>query len=255
MCIDVFSKYGQIAVLKSKKAEDVRDAFASMITVRKPTYVQSDKGSEFNNAVFQKLLRENDIKFYTSENDDLKATVVERWIRTMMSRLHRYFTSKNTHHYTDVIQDLVTSYNASYHSSIKTAPDKVNVQNESKIRRVLYKPKSTKKIKWKFQVGDTVRISGTRRAFQKGYRENWTEEVFKVHDRYPTDPPTYGLTDYGGEKIKGKFYTEELQKVVKDVFRVEKVLKTRRRAGKIEYFVKWLGYPIKFNSWVTDINQ
>ncbi len=32
-------------------------------------------------------------------------------------------------------------------------------------------------------------------------------------------------------------------------FDVEKILKTRRRAGKVQYYVKWLGYPSKFNSW------
>jgi hypothetical protein len=34
---------------------------------------------------------------------------------------------------------------------------------------------------------------------------------------------------------------------------VEKVLKTRKRNGKLKYFVKWKGYPDKFNSWTTDV--
>jgi hypothetical protein len=78
--------------------------------------------------------------------------------------------------------------------------------------------------------------------------------VFKVKILHPTDPPTYGLTDYDGEDIKGKFYKEELQKVVKEAFRIENVIKTRRRAGKTEYFVKWLGYPEKFNTWVDHLD-
>jgi hypothetical protein len=55
-----------------------------------------------------------------------------------------------------------------------------------------------------------------------------------------------------GEDIKGKFYEQELQKIEKtdDVYKIEKILKTRKRNGRIEYFVKWLGYPEKFNSWV-----
>jgi len=34
-----------------------------------------------------------------------------------------------------------------------------------------------------------------------------------------------------------------------DVYKVEKVLKTRKRRGKTEHFVKWKG----FNSWTQDI--
>jgi hypothetical protein len=32
-----------------------------------------------------------------------------------------------------------------------------------------------------------------------------------------------------------------------DVYEIEKVLKTRRRSGKVEYSVKWKGYPDKFD--------
>ena len=34
-----------------------------------------------------------------------------------------------------------------------------------------------------------------------------------------------------------------------NVYDVEKVLRTRRRNGKVEYYIKWKGYPDKFNSW------
>ena len=46
---------------------------------------------------------------------------------------------------------------------------------------------------------------------------------------------------------------QELERVHKsetDYYRVEKVLRTRMRNKRKEYFVKWLGYPEKFNSWV-----
>ena len=67
-----------------------------------------------------------------------------------------------------------------------------------------------------------------------------------------TKPPTYKLEDYGHEKIKGGFYEKEIQRVVKtdDVFKVKKVFATRKRKGVKEYFVKWKGYPEKFNSWI-----
>ena len=52
----------------------------------------------------------------------------------------------------------------------------------------------------------------------------------------------------------GTFYEEELQKVFKhnDTYEIEKILKKRGKGKNVQYLVKWLGYPNKFNSWVSD---
>ncbi|GFX79722.1 uncharacterized protein TNCV_2746411 [Trichonephila clavipes] len=65
-----------------------------------------------------------------------------------------------------------------------------------------------------------------------------------------------GLKDLQGEEIKGTYYEAELQKVVDSGFYpVENIMKQRKRRGITEYFVKFLGYPEKFNDWVTDIQK
>jgi transposase InsO family protein len=254
-CIDVFSKYARVAILKTKAAAVVASAFETLLEERKPKHLQTDKGTEFLNITFQQLLADNGIKHYTSENDDIKCAVVERWHRTILAKLYRYFTFKNTTRYIDVIQDIVRSYNDTPHSSIKVAPSEVNEHNESAVRERLFTPIISSKGTVKFKVGDTVRISGVKhRIPTKGYRDKWSEEVFKIVKVHNTKPVTFGLTDYDGEEIKGKFYNQELQRVIKETFRIEQVIKTRRRAGKTEYYVKWLGYPEKFNSWVDHIN-
>jgi len=200
------------------------------------------------------MLRDRNIKFYTSENDDIKAAVVERFNRTIKSKMWRYFTYAHTRRYLDVIDDLTHSYNNTYHRSIGMKPSQVNSSNEQRVRERLY-PLKPKNLKWNFEPQDRVRISMQRQPFQKGYMGNWSEEVFVVALRHPTDPVTYGIKDLAGEDIKGRFYECELQKVIKsdDVYIVEKIIKTRKRAGKIEYFVKWRSYPDKFNSWVDDV--
>ena len=251
-CIDCFSRYAWVVPIKNKSSTSIVEAFDSIIDIRKPTYLQSDKGTEFLNAAFQSYLKANDISFYTSENDDIKCALVERYNRTLKTRMWRYFTRSNSLRYVDVLGDLVKSYNNTFHSSIKTAPSQVSVHNESELRRKLYPP--VVKSKPRLNIGDTVRISETRRVFKKGYLPSWTRELFKVVNVFRTDPPTYRIADYSGESIKGRFYTEELQTVKGDeVFKIEKIIKTRRRHGKVEYLVHWLGYPSKFDSWVTEL--
>ncbi len=157
--------------------------------------------------------------------------------------------------YVDVLPALVKSYNDSLHSTIKMPPASVTAQNERDILKRLYRQNSAP-VKPKFVIGDWVRTSESKRQFKKGYLPSWTRELFKVVAVLPTRPPTYRIVDYTNEPIRGTFYAEELQRVKKDasdVFRVEKVIKTRKRNGKIEYLVRWLGYPSKFDSWVDSM--
>ena len=255
MCIDVFSKYAWSLPLKTKTGREVAEAFEKILGERKCTLLQGDKGAEWLNAPFRQMLERHGIKFYTSENDDIKASVVERLNRTIKERMWRYFTHRNTRRYEDVLQDIMHSYNNTFHRSIGMKPSEVNASNEQKIRERLY-PLKPKTFSFKYDVGDEVRISVRRQPFDKSYTGNWSEELFTVAAKHPTVPVTYGLKDLADEDIKGKFYEQELQKVAKTdrVYVVEKILKTRKRAGKIEYFVKWRSYPEKFNSWTDHVD-
>ncbi|XP_028416753.1 uncharacterized protein LOC114540964 [Dendronephthya gigantea] len=133
-------------------------------------------------------------------------------------------------------------------------PVDVNETNESAVWQKLYEEEPEKPIRFKFDVGDQVRISKARRTFKKGYLPNWTEEVFTVTKRIPRRPPVYRIADYDNDELDGTFYEQELQKVNKtdsDFYRVEQILRSRIRNKRKEYYVKWLGYPEKFNSWVA----
>ena len=76
------------------------------------------------------------------------------------------------------------------------------------------------KINLKFKVSDKVRITKKKLAFEKGYTPRWTEEVFTVSQVQYTDPPTYRLSDYNGEKRQGTFYEQELQKTSQEIYRI-----------------------------------
>ena len=252
-CIDVFSRYAFAEAVKDKRGSTVANAFEKIFAIRAPNMLQTDRGLEFLNASVQAVFRKHDVRHYFSLNDDIKAALIERFNRTLKSRLYRVMTYRKTSRWIDVLSDVLDSYNRSRHRSIGMAPIDVVPENADEVAKRLYPPKPP--LKYKYDVGERVRIAKYKHVFQKGYLPNWSEEVFEIAEKHPTYPVTYGLKDLAGESIKGKFYEQELQKVTKtdDVYEVEKVLKTRRRGGKIEYFVKWKGYPDKFNSWVTEV--
>ena len=50
-------------------------------------------------------------------------------------------------------------------------------------------------------------------------------------------------------------YEQELEKTeLANTFLVEEVLKTKKVKGVTMYFVKYLGWPKKYNAWITKDN-
>ena len=130
MCIDTFSKYVWIRPLFRKSGKETTEAFNSIIksSNRKPRKLRYDQGMEFRNIQFQKLLISYDIHAYEAKNDT-KAAIVERFNRTFKNKMYRYRTAENTYRYIDILQDLVDSYNNTYHRSIKMKPINVTLEN------------------------------------------------------------------------------------------------------------------------------
>ena len=124
-------------------------------------------------------------------------------------------------------------------------------KNEGTVYFNLYGNMTTSKQKPKFNIGDHVRISKyKRKVFDKGYTENWTEEVFTVDKIQYTNPITYKLKDLNNEEIKGSCYKDELFKAKQRIFRIDKVI--RRDHKKKQALVKWKGYSDDFNSWIPN---
>ena len=264
-CIDIFSKFAWARPLTDKKGSTVAVALKSIFDVgRLPSQLQSDKGKEFLNREVQKLLKDKNIHFFTTQNPDTKCAIVERWNRTLKNRIFRYFTKANDFSYHNILQDIVGGYNRSYHRTIKRTPASVNKDNESSVWLTMYgdlnerrKLARGKKLSL-LRSGDLVRISIEKLPFRKGYLRQWSEEIFTVVKRIDKHRPVYILKDFSGEEIEGTFYAWEIQKVIKSedsLFKIEKVIKKRKRDGITEHYVKWLGWPEKFNSWVVDLED
>lgn len=279
--IDIFSRFLFIVPLKNKQNQTIIEGLKSVFQKgRKPHTLRTDKGSEFKNRWVKTFLHKQGITVIYTQNET-KANYAERVIRTMKNLMYRYFMKERTYRYVNVLQDLVNSYNKRPHRSLgsnapahvnednaneirldaflagqkKTKPDKkINEKDDSKKPNKLLK-KRTKPV-FKFKIGDNVRISQLKHAFQRDYQQKWTGEFFKVSARYKRGGiPVYNVKDLDDDPVEGTFYESELQKVTKTgavLYRIEKVLKKRRRGNIKEAFVKWEGWPRKFNSWIPE---
>lgn len=248
--IDTFSKFLWLKPLVNKNATCVKRALSEVFTEsnRKPTLLNTDKGTEFTNQQVQNLLQEHSIKFYTAEND-VKAAIAERVIRTIKERVYRYLTYSNSKRYIDKLQKIVLAYNHAKHRSLGMSPLEVTPETEDIVRKRLEVELNASRPR--YQKDTHVRVALTVNNFDKGYDQSWTEEIFKIHKVLQTSPVTYKLIDAAMEMIAGSFYQQEVQEVSpKTDFKVEKILANRTRAnGEAEVLVKWMGYPISMSTW------
>ena len=81
--IDNFSKYLWAIPLKNKYSQTITNEFSNILikSKRKPVKIESDRGSEFYNSVFQKFLKAKNIHHY-SRYTDKGFSIAERVIRT-----------------------------------------------------------------------------------------------------------------------------------------------------------------------------
>jgi len=255
--IDVFSKYAWARPLKTKSAACVTHAMRDILNsadgriFKPPRFLQTDLGKEFYNATFKNMLGEFNITLYSAYSNK-KASVVERFNRTLKTNMWRKFSIAGTYRWIELLDNLIKEYNNSKHRTIRMKPADVTLQDEQRLLNIHnFNHNSKARGKVKFKIGDCVRISRLKGVFEKGYTANWSSELFVITRVEPTLPVTYKLRDFHGKNIEGGFYNEELQKVKHpDIYLVEKII--RRRGNKV--LVKWFGFPSSENSWEDEKN-
>jgi hypothetical protein len=256
LAIDVFSKFVRTAPLKTKSAQEVTKAFEKMLPNPKgiPETLHTDRGTEFTNKSFQNLLKDHKIKHFFT-NNELKAMIAERAIKSIKLKLYQYFTESRRLNWIGHLKEITDSYNRTKHRTIGMAPIDVTPSRISEVWDKTYPTLPLKEPeKFQFDIGDKVRISFTKAPFERAYNYHWTGEIFNIMDRFHKEGiAKFRLKDWNNDPIEGTFYTQELQKIHVDEntsYKIEKILGRRTRNGQREVKVKWYLWPDKFNSWI-----
>ena len=115
-----------------------------------------------------------------------KINYAERVIKTIKLKFFKYMTHKESSQWVSELEKFTSKYNKSYHRSIKMSPSKAVNADTYKVWKNQYQPLkgiSYKKTKYKYEVGDQVKISYLSGMFDREYSEKWSTEVFTVIEK------------------------------------------------------------------------
>ena len=244
-----FSKVAYSRAITDKKSETIVNAFRDILQeINHPIILcNTDRGTEFKSEPFKQLMNEYNITHFTSP----KCVIVERYQRTLKSRIGRYLIKNNTETYVNVLQKLVHSYNRTYHSTINMRPIDVSCVNQYQIYKYMQTKRKIIKVRpFKLKKDDKVRISMQKSIYDREYTLKWSREIFSVVHRYRIqNVNVYKIKDCEEQLLVGMFYENELNLVRENpnkLHPIEKILKRRRG----EVLVKFLNYPVKCAKWV-----
>ena len=216
--IDCFTKMLYAAPMKKKNKEWTSDAFESILSNFEtyPINLVTDGGLEFFNSSVQKVFDTYGINHYkTPTKTKWKASMAERVIRTIKSRIQKYFKSNNTKKWTDILDQFVSNYNSVPHSSHGLAPRDVTDENRDEVYKRLYPNKSITVV-CRLKIGDRVRKIREKAEFEKGYTENWSQEIYIIAEQRQSNTICwYKIKKLSGEPVPGIWYYYQLNLVAR----------------------------------------
>ena len=191
--IDNFSKFGWTIPLKNKNAQRIKDSFEYILinSKRKPNLIETDRGKEFYNNIFQDFLNKNNIKLF-SRKSSFGAVFAERFNRTIRDLLKKIVFEQGNAKWIDILQSITKQYNNRVHSSTKLSPKDASLKkNEGYVYKHLLDKR--KKIKPKYKIGDLVRTADLKKTFSKGDTTNWSYKLYKITEIINDTIPSYRL--------------------------------------------------------------
>ena len=189
--IDVFSRFVDCIPMKTKSIEDTTHALELILDTYKlePIDIMSDSDSSFLGGKFQNFLKKRDIELDPVVVNDHRALgIIDRFARTLKTRLTKLFLANSNTNWIDHIADVIFSYNNTrnrgilnytpqqvvLHPEAQQAILKLNLQKAEK-NRMLNKSKN-------IIPGDHVRLY-IENKFRKGTEPNYTTQLYEVKSK------------------------------------------------------------------------
>ena len=206
--------------LKNKFSQLITQEFSIILSTSKRSSVklESDRGTEFYNSIFQNSLKGKKNQHY-SRFTDKRASIAERAISTIRSSLEKPVFEKRSANWLSELPSVIMKYNNTIHSSMKMTPNQASTKtNEKEVytnlhdRRVRQRPK--------FKLGQLIRTADIEKVFSKSDSTNYSYNIYKIPEVIHDTIPSYRI-DYLTERYREnlllpiKQTNEENNKVMK----------------------------------------
>jgi len=250
--IDVFSRYADAVMMKTKDINDTTHALQIILDYNKinPLVLMSDSDSSFLGGKFQQLLTERNIQLDPVVVNDHRALgIIDRFARTLKTRITKLFLANGNSNWVDYLADIIYSYNNTPNRGILnysphqalTDPDaqeailQLNIEKANKNESL----NSKKDIK----PGDHIRLF-IENPMRKGTEPNYTTQVYEVKKRNGKKITlTNGkvILDQNVLKINDHQYTDNnlltengdgvIENVIDEANRENKITRKLKKAG------------------------
>ena len=220
--IDNFSNYLCAIPLKNKYRQTITNEFSNILSTskRKPRKIESDRGSEFSNSIFQNFLKSKNIHHF-SRFTDKGPSIAERVIRTVRNLIKKPVFEKGNADWVTELPSVIKQYNNTFHHSIKMKP--IDASNKSNQKLIDNNLKDDREVREpKFKLGDLVRTADIRKVFSKGDSTNWSYKFYTITEVIHDTIPSYRI-DYLPERynenllLPSKLSLEENNQIMKEL--------------------------------------
>ena len=185
--------------LQNKYSQTITNGFSNILTTakRKLLKMESDRGTEFYNSIFQNFLKTKNIHHY-SRFTDKGPSIAERVIRTVRNLLKKQVFEKGKADWLSELPSVIKQYNNTIHSSTEKTPNQAIKKSNEKLVYLNLQDKR-RKLNPKFKLGQLVRTADIKRVFSKGDSINYSYKLYTTTEVILDTIPSYRF-DYLPER-------------------------------------------------------
>ena len=185
---------------------------------RRPIKIESDRGTEFYNSIFQNFLKVKNKQHYSRFTDN-GPSIAERVIETIRNLLKKPVFLAGNFDWVSELPFVFEKFNNTFHSSSKMKP--INASKKVNEKKVFSSHQGKrKKHNPRFQLGQLVRTAGIKKVFNQGDTTNWSYRLYTIteviHDIISSYRVNYLPERYNENLFRSTNFTPEKNSQIKE---------------------------------------